>query len=772
MNKGLIYFKLCLLFFLFLDLAANSQTPLYNTENDLDVFEFPKGYFLGTNNYFKCNKSVDQLKAYPVPRFMPYVKMHRNVNWIKSMWMADIINQNALQPIEQYKIVDAVAIQNELSENWNYYYNFSENVSRSYNMLEDKNIMTNAAFINDINTSGKNYPLACLTYRRQLDVTVLQTPENNFSQCENILLRKGDQRSLIICQQLENINPQPPCSYHVGSVYPRDKSGNKISPSQNSPNSWSPLKANRSIYLGDAMALEAALDKFINTGKFHLTENAIKRIEMISENNEVAPRYSLKPDGHNRLEDDKNIANAVKLAPYNGSFELYQAEAKKNIDNDYRDYVLKSTKLGFPETTNFLNYGVNGFGRTHLYKQLRETQKLLNKKYYSTPDLYINLPHYWSEMSVGSANGWQWFAIARYREIYDDGYGNAFNDQWCAPYVSAGYNSNMEQNTRPGQYLGFLKSVVLLGAEFFHPFVQNNIRQGNAFCWQASTPVYAQAIGSRLYHFLEFGRPLLGDMPIQQRKSGNSIPSFRFKSDNKNYLIVVRQDANEKLIPENRFAIVAAIMKNSNGVNDTPLSANANFTLNKQDLTIPIRRQGSTFVYDYTDKSNIVFYQIDKWHQYEHPDYWSKDFEFEAEVFDNEALCNDWKIKSEGIINTGTKVDLTNVTSFIHFNNVPAVPLNYIFQPRKDGVKNDYALWIRARSSVKSGIDIVLSSELGKVSNHINDINSKEWKWYEVTLYTNTFIGLSDDDVRYELQLLPINNSVEIDAIKLVAPKN
>ncbi len=772
MNKGLIYFKLCLLFFLFLDLAANSQTPLYNTENDLDVFEFPKGYFLGTNNYFKCNKSVDQLKAYPVPRFMPYVKMHRNVNWIKSMWMADIINQNALQPIEQYKIVDAVAIQNELSENWNYYYNFSENVSRSYNMLEDKNIMTNAAFINDINTSGKNYPLACLTYRRQLDVTVLQTPENNFSQCENILLRKGDQRSLIICQQLENINPQPPCSYPVGSVYPRDKSGNKISPSQNSPNSWSPLKANRSIYLGDAMALETALDKFINTGKFHLTENAIKRIEMISENNEVAPRYSLKPDGHNRLEDDKAIFDAAKAAPFLGNMDYYQGEAKKAIDNDYRDYILNSKRLRLPISTGFLNYTVSGFGNKHLYQQLRETQKLIDGKCYPTPDIYISRPHLWKEQSKGANNGWQWFAISRYKEIYDDGFGHAYNDQWCAPFVSAGYNTNMEFNTRPGQYLGFLKAMVLQGAEFFHPFVENNIRQGNAFCWQAAIPVYAQAVGSRLYHFIEYGKSLFGDIPITLKNMKGTIPSFRFKSDNENYLIAVRQDTDEKLGAINRFAIVGAIMKNSNGINDSPLSSNATFTLGNQQLTFPIRRQGSTYVYDYSDKGNIVFYQLDKWHQYEHPDYWSKDFEIEAEVFDNTTSNNAWKVKSEGIVISGVKVDLTNVTSYIHFKVVPSSPIIYIFQPRKDGVKNDYALWILARSSVKSGIDIVLSSELGKVSNHINNIDSKEWKWYEVTPNTNTFIGLSDNDVRYELQLLPINNSVEIDAIKIVAPKN
>lgn len=749
-----------------------AQVPLLNKDNTLDVLEFPRGYFLGTNNYSKCSKSTDQLKAYPVPRFKLGVNMHRNVNWVKSMWMADIFNQNALQPNDNYKIRDAVAIQNELAENWNYYYNFTENVSRGFGKLEDKNIMVNAAFIDDINSSGKNYPLACLTYRRQLDVTMLNNSGHDYSNCENILTTKGEQQCLIICQKLESQNPHPPCTYPVGTVYPHDINGNKITPGPSSPNSWSPLAVNRKIYVDDAKAAEMCLDKFLNTGKFHLSESAKKRIEMISEDNEVAPRYGLNADGHNRLENDNAVFKSAQAAPYSGNMEYYQAVAKKNIDNDYRDYILNSTKLGLPESTHFLNYAVNGFGRMHLYQQLRETQKPINGKFYPTPDLYINLPHYWSELSKGSANGWQWLAISRYREIYDDGFGHAFNDQWCAPFISAGYNTNMDQDTRPGQYLGFLKALVLQGAEFFHPFVQNNIRQGNAFCWQAATPVYAQALASRLYHFLEYGKSLFGDMPIHLKKMKGPIPSFRFKSDDDNYLIAVRQDADEKHAALNRYAIVGAIMKNSNGINDAPLAANAGFTLNQQQLIIPIRRQGSTFIYDYTDKNNIVFYQLDKWHQYEHPDYWSRDFEMEAEVFDNTDSNNKWKIKSEGIITSGTKVDLTNVTSYIHFNVVPGEPIIYVFQPRKDATKNDYVLWIRARASSKSGIDITLKNKTVNSNHQLNNIESKVWKWYEVTPGAITYTSLSDDDVRYELQLLPQNSNVEIDAIKLLAPKN
>ncbi len=750
-----------------------TQIPVIKPDESLDVLEFPKGYLLGTNNYSNCAKSIDQLRAYPAPRFMPGVEMLRNMNWVKSMWMADIINHNVLQPNNQYKIKDAIAIQNELAENWNYYYNFNENIGGGYAKLNDKSSMVNAAFIDDINTSGKDYPLACITYRRGLDITTVKTKDRDYTQCQNFLAAKGVQRCLIVSQKLENDNPEPPCTYPSGSVYPRDENGNIISPGKSSPNSWSPLENNRKIYLGDAMALETAFDKFLNSGQFHLSSAAKQRIAMISEDNEVAVHYGPKPDGRCRLEDDKIIFKAAQAAPYKGDFELYQSVAKKNIDNDYRDYILNSKILNLPSSVNFLNYGVNGFGAGHLYQQTRETQKLINGNVYSTPDLYVNRPQLWGDMNVGANHGWQWFAVARYKEIYDDSHGHAFNDKWCAPYVSAGYNTNAELSMRPGQYLGFLKAVVLQGAGFFHPFMENNIKQGNAFCWQVAIPIYAQAIGSRLYHFLEYGKSMFGDMPVKGKKLGKSMPSFRFNSGDENHLIVVRQDEDEvKHVPVNRYAIVGSIMKNSNSINDSPLSANATFTLNKQQLTMPIRRQGSTYIYDYTEKNNVVFYQLDKWHQYEHPDYWTRNIEFEAEVFDNARSSDDWKIKSEGVVVSGTRVDLSNVTSYIHFNKIPASPLVYIVQPRNDGAKNDYSLFIRVRSSATGNITFTLKGGKGKeITNQLNNVNSKSWAWYEVTPGRTTFSDLSDNDVHYELQLLPGNTSIEIDAIRLEVSK-
>ena len=45
-----------------------------------------------------------------------------------------------------------------------------------------------------------------------------------------------------------------------------------------------------------------------------------------------------------------------------------------------------------------------------------------------------------------------------------------------------------------------------------------------------------------------------------------------------------------------------------------------------------IRRQGSMYVLD-TEASEPVFYQLDGWQQYEHPLYWSKEINIEAENY-------------------------------------------------------------------------------------------------------------------------------------------
>ena len=74
-------------------------------------------------------------------------------------------------------------------------------------------------------------------------------------------------------------------------------------------------------------------------------------------------------------------------------------------------------------------------------------------------------------------------------------------DEIFSPFVAAGWESAVEKNMRPAQWLGFLKIMTALGAEyvetgFFTPLVFSakwkNVQLPQNYVWQAAAPAYAQ----------------------------------------------------------------------------------------------------------------------------------------------------------------------------------------------------------------------------------------------------------------------------------------
>ncbi len=150
--------------------SYTGSLPLSDVSGPIDIDEYPLNYSSG-NDYSLCASPVDQLQSFPLARFKESHKLLRNVNWAKCSWMSGIIGSGSADPAEVEMAVD---IQNELAENWNYYYNFTENASSWAGTLSgtvDVTTDLNVAYIDDINSSGKDYPLAGLLYRAQLDVT-------------------------------------------------------------------------------------------------------------------------------------------------------------------------------------------------------------------------------------------------------------------------------------------------------------------------------------------------------------------------------------------------------------------------------------------------------------------------------------------------------------------------------------------------------------------------------------------------------------------------
>jgi hypothetical protein len=466
------------------------------------------------------------------------------------------------------------------------------------------------------------------------------------------------------------------------------------------------------------------------TNPFFLSPESVKRIKMISENNEIVRPYNNATlEGITVFQNDRinNSFNDPLLSPTE-NMKLYQGSAKSNIDNDYRSAILNSANLGFNKDVIFMNYAVDGHDNSRFaYKYYRETQTLIDGQPYSTPDIYMQQPTYWHVDDVGGDNhGWRFMARARNTELIKDEFDQPWYDKWTAPYVSAGWNVNSERDMRPGQYLGLLKSVALSGANFFHPGYFNQASpEGKAYCWQVAMPVYAQAINSRIYDFINEGEFLFGDYPWNLGVTNPSAPTykhgFRFNTDNPNELIVARKMNTSEI-----YAITGTVQSNSGYAGTFELDATVTINLKNNstsppvyNLTFPIRRQGSTYIFDNSIPTDPAFWQLDAWHQYEHPERWSKDFAFEAEVLDNlEATAT--RIPLPGVeIHTEDNAAIhipiaslifTNFTSYVTFTT--PTPLEYRFQPREDGVDNDYHLYIKARSKINgnlTGFNITLT---------------------------------------------------------------
>ena len=93
-----------------------------------------------------------------------------------------------------------------------------------------------------------------------------------------------------------------------------------------------------------------------------------------------------------------------------------------------------------------------------------------------------------------------WMGGLDYLEFYRPSEIKA-GDELFSPFVAAGWKSAAERNMRPAQWLGFLKIMTCLGAEyvetgFFSPLQfsakEKNVQLPQNYVWQAAAPAYAQ----------------------------------------------------------------------------------------------------------------------------------------------------------------------------------------------------------------------------------------------------------------------------------------
>lgn len=443
-------------------------------------------------------------------------------------------------------------------------------------------------------------------------------------------------------------------------------SGNKV---------WRPT-APVSSYNADG----ALINTWLNT----LSASFNHTFSMVNENGELFPFIT-----DNALSKDPQVVSAK-----NASGLSYQAFlARKYAENEtgaYRDMFMSNAKTS---TAKFTEYAIDGYPQYRFtYSEARKVNHQINSQYYSTGDFYPRWPSNWRNF-VAAWHGWQWFVDSRYNEI-------ALGDKLFSPFVSAGWDATEENNIRPGQWMGLLKSLLGMGAEFYYGgffSLEAPWPDSKNWIWQVSTPSYVQAIGSRVEQFLRSGSVMDGDIPGSYVT--NNTPGYNFYSGRSNTLVVVR-----KMTGQEKYFITATLQPNSN-TGYTPLEDTCTIRLAGADVKIKARRQGSCYVWDRTVTPN-TFVQLDAWHEYKHPSRWSTDLTFDAEVTDG---------------GTGTTKTTATGTDYTSFTSYYKGVGQYQFLVRDTA---NYYLYMLSRADSATSIVASIGSVVDTVC-----IDSTGWKW-------------------------------------------
>lgn len=571
-----------------------------------------------------------------------------------------------------------------------------------------------------------------------------------FSTAWTALANANPQLGLSIITLRAQLNPSYIRSQGLASSnYLQNSSGQTIDPSGNTSSFkyWRPT-APPSVYEGDGNQVASNL-------QWYLTQ-LTRPITMINENGEVFGWAS----------DNALAADPAVVAAKNSSGLDYQTfQGRKFMENETQSYRDKFMSLSGLSNTKFTEYAIDGFPQYRMkYSEARKVNSLINGQYYATPDFYPRWPNNWRNW-MGAWHGWQWIVDSRYNEL-------AAGDKLFSPFVAAGWDVNEENNIRPAQWLGLLKMMNILGAEFFYAGFFNE--QGNYgaglplpadpknYVWQSVMPSYAQAVTSRFEDLLRNGNLMNGDFPAYY-VGGSSAPGYSFWTGDLRQLVSARK--HQSLA---KYVIAGTIQPNTSMVGDAQNEATAQINLDGFNLKIKVRRQGSTYIYDRTNTSAPVFYQLDEWHEKTHPSYWTKDFTIEAELFDNTNATYNLKTT----VPSGTAAgDYTNFTTAITYpsGTTSFTPIEYSFRPRTSSNQTFY-LWVRARSKsgTSTGVTVSLDNGAAKTISCITDTN---WNWYRYdacNMQPVSFTGVTTTG-DHILRFTPANAEIEFDKFMLTS---
>lgn len=483
-------------------------------------------------------------------------------------------------------------------------------------------------------------------------------------------------------------------------------------------------------------------------------------LDMIGENGEALLNYdSVRVRNDPEMWPDK-VASGLTVGQYEATRSLQFSRIYSDRYIHYQDSVNQG--WAWVDSTELYWYNMGGNrGYSHFrYEIAGDIHRFHDGLRRGTPYVYPQVPARW-RYGISDMPGFNELVPGRRYEIQS-------GDRHFMPSVSPGYNDGSHQlqdrsAIRPGQFLGMLKAMGMMGADGYALYMYDgnaNVRTlGNWRAWQPTAPSYAQAVTNRLGALSTQGHVLEGDLGNLYTNVGPAPSYFTFSTGNQQDLVVARRHDAIR-----RYAISGAIMRTSNHPSHAPRTKVAEFRLADSigvvldTVSLAIRAQGSTYILDLSAPGDTVFYQVDGWHEWKEPSHWCGDFVLEGELYDS--------VTAGGSIHTERRNphgpgDFTDFTSWVGLP-VAGNLAEYHFwtrRPEQDSLR----VWLMARCAGGGTVDVYLDGVFLKKM----PVPATGWSWQGLSLGGDPVMLRGLGMQGHVLRLTANNAGVEIDKVLL-----
>lgn len=689
-----------------------------------DSLEYPRGYVVGTNNSRTITQSqLQQLKEFPRPRFRIGTDAPKNFNWMQLDYISDY---------KQPGVTDEMAVDTsmwmnlELAQNWNYMVMVNPNIQsmRNYNdtnRFEGRGV----AFAN----RNPQFKTSVISFWKGLQPNRfgMAADQNyfNFQSCpDNNYIRNASSQF---------IGPS-------GTV-----SGTKYR---------SPASPNDSLK-NDARAFKATLKL--------LTDVLTDTLDYLNENNEIMTLWDTTAM---RLDP---VLVAGRNAAGFGDTREYLAYGYRRFWTLCIDSMRTLPRAGSTSYTMYQVEGADGslprvpYVRFN-FRQFRQSNQDALFGNTSTFDFYPRFVNNW-RFNAGPWRGIQPIVEARAVETPQGA-------KYFTPFIGAGWSPEEEKNLRHAQWLGLLKVVGMLGARFYYTGYFNEAASYNppnpppypprGYIYQAAAPVYAQAACDWVMDNGNADTLLSGDVPNNYQF--NNFLAYRYYSGCEEVQTVVR-----KLKANNQYHVATCYPNSSNAKGSTPIVDTAVFSLAGKTISVETRRQGSVYAIN-LDRDTAVIIQYDDWHEYPHPQRWSKDFWIQAEHYGKYVRGQKDVRTIPYQSSSATALNFVGDTTFITWRDSAAYTRDTLTYQINSPYDTTLYLWVLCRSlnGTNSGFAARMDNGTAYTQDHVLD---QQFLYYR-TANTGDTIKWTITKGLHTFKLFPTSARTEIDKFLLGMDKN